>query len=99
MVERRELFLNCLFSLLTFKLLCYVCLDTPADEKKPTVSLNKHTSGLNMSTQSKSKIPIKRSVHCKFNCVTVVFVRTQHGLYIHSLRGHNIAIRQSNLIS
>ena len=27
-------------------------------------------------TQSKSKTPITRSVHCKFNCITVVFDRT-----------------------
>ena len=32
-------------------------------------------------TQSKSKTPIKRSVHCKFKCITVALDRTQHGLY------------------
>ena len=33
-------------------------------------------------TQSQSKTPITRSVHCKFNCITVALDRTQHGFYI-----------------
>ena len=33
-------------------------------------------------TQSKSKTPITRSVHSKFNCLTIVLDRTQHGSYI-----------------
>ena len=30
-------------------------------------------------TQSKSKTQITRSVHCKFNCITVKYNGTQHG--------------------
>ena len=33
-------------------------------------------------TQSKSKTPISRSVHCKFHCISVVLDRTRHGIYI-----------------
>ena len=32
-------------------------------------------------TQSKSKIQITRSVHCKFNCITVSFNGTQRGIF------------------
>ena len=35
----------------------------------------------NKITQSKSKTPITRSLHCKFKCITVALDRTQHGLY------------------
>ena len=34
-----------------------------------------------LATQSKSKTPITRSVHCNFNCITVAFQRTQHSIY------------------
>ena len=37
---------------------------------------------ISLLTQSKSKTQITKSVHCKFNCFTVVFDRTQHGIYI-----------------
>ena len=33
-------------------------------------------------TQSQSKTPITRAVHCKFNSITVVLDRTEHGFYI-----------------
>ena len=33
-------------------------------------------------TQSKSKTQITRSVHGKFNCITVKYNGTQHGIYI-----------------
>ena len=33
-------------------------------------------------TQSKSKTQITRSVYCKFNCITVKYNGTQHGIYI-----------------
>ena len=33
-------------------------------------------------TQRKSNIPITRSVHCKFNCITVTFSRTRQSIYI-----------------
>ena len=36
----------------------------------------------NPLTQSKSKIPITRCVHCKFNCITVVLDGKQHRIYI-----------------
>ena len=32
-------------------------------------------------TQSKSKTPITRSVHGKFNCITVKYNDTRHGIY------------------
>ena len=35
----------------------------------------------NKITQSKSKTPITRSLHCKFKCITVALDRTLHGLY------------------
>ena len=34
----------------------------------------------NVITQSKSKTPITRSVHCKFKCFTLALDRTRHGL-------------------
>ena len=33
-------------------------------------------------TQSKSKTQIARSVHGKFNCITVKYIGTQHGIYV-----------------
>ena len=33
-------------------------------------------------TQSKSKTPITRSIHYKFNCITVALDRTRHSFYI-----------------
>ena len=36
----------------------------------------------NIVKQSKSKTQLTRSVHCKFNCVTVKYNGTQHGIYI-----------------
>ena len=33
-------------------------------------------------TQSKSKTPKTRSVHSKFNCITVKYNGTQNGIYI-----------------
>ena len=44
----------------------------------------KYSTGalLHFITQSKSKILITRSVHGKFNCITVKYDGTQHGIVI-----------------
>ena len=36
----------------------------------------------NMVTQSKSKTQITRSVHGKFNCITVKYNGTRHSIYV-----------------
>ena len=41
---------------------------------------------LEQLTQSKSKTRITRSVHCKFNCITVKYNGTWHGIYIYLLQ-------------
>ena len=35
-------------------------------------------------TQSKSKTQLKRSLHCKFKCISIAIDRTQHGLFMFS---------------
>ena len=37
-------------------------------------------------TQSKSKTTITRSVHCEFNCITVKYNGTRHGIYIKNIK-------------
>ena len=44
--------------------------------------IGEHYIFFKVLTQSKSKTPITRSVHVKFNCITVLLDRTQHGFYI-----------------
>ena len=41
-------------------------------------------------TQSKSKMAKARSAQCKFNCITVNFDRTQHGIYIYAIVPLNV---------
>ena len=43
------------------------------------------TDILNILTQSKSRTQITRSVHCKFNFITVKYNGTRHGIYVTSL--------------
>ena len=37
---------------------------------------------MEVSTQSKSKNQITRSVQCKFNCISVKYDGTPHGIYL-----------------
>ena len=46
--------------------------------------LNKSINFVMPLTQSKYKTQITRSVHCKFNCITVIYNGTQHGIYLGS---------------
>ena len=52
-----------------------------------------------MLTQSKYKTQITRSVHCKFNCITVKYNGTQHGIYILWLVPSHLHVETGNIDS
>ena len=50
-------------------------------KRKNKTFLNWFVAYFDQLTQSKSKTQITRSVHGKFNCITVKYNGTRHGIY------------------